>query len=168
MHNTTHFTSFLSSNTSLCKTHTVCTYICMSKPALFYYLLWSDSTSGAAVLDLPLPLPLRLRAPSRRSAAPSRRSAAPVPAGRDTRQQRLEGVLLKRWTRSALLPSLFSARPLLREENSTRRRLADVYGLKEIDHSRCSEIHWLKLAKHCPSKEAVGLICFAKSIKFHN
>lgn len=87
MHNTTHFTSFWSSNMSLCKTHTVCTYICMSKPALFYYLLWPDSTSGATVLDLPLPLPLRSR-------APSCRSAAPVLAGRDKRQWHLEGAPL--------------------------------------------------------------------------
>lgn len=51
MHNTTHFTSFLSSTTSLCRTHTVCTYICMSKPAL----LWSDSTSGTSGNRCPWP-----------------------------------------------------------------------------------------------------------------
>lgn len=50
----------------------------MSKPALFYYLLWSDSTSGATVLDLPLPLPLRLRAPSRRQQAGMKATLDPL------------------------------------------------------------------------------------------
>lgn len=96
MHNTTHFTSFLSSNMSLCKTHTVCTYICMSKPALLSSLLWSDSTGGTAVLDLPLPLPLRLSVPSWRSAAPV---LQPRWGERDKRR-RFERVFLKGWAPS--------------------------------------------------------------------